>query len=219
MKIDPICGMDVAEDSEIRSTHNGEEYLFCATACKEKFDKEPAKFANHQDDQNSEKDGRKRGISAYTPLYVIVVLSALAAVAKQVDYGAGWQGARWMHDFMGVFLIVFSMVKLFDLKGFSDGFRKYDLLASKSRLYALVYPFLELALGFGYLSMWQPRAVYLATIALLLFGALGVFNTMRQGKGLNCACMGKMLDVPLSTVTLTEDLGMAAMAAAMLLFG
>ena len=40
---------------------------------------------------------------------------------------------------------------------------------------------------------------------------------MRKGEDLNCACMGNFLDVPLSGVTLTEDLGMAAMALAMLL--
>ena len=207
MKTDPVCGMDVAEDSVIRSTYGDEEYLFCAEGCKKSFDKEPEKYLKP-----------KKGLSAYTPLFVIVGLSALAAFAKQIAYGSGWQGTAWMHDFMGLFLIVFSMVKLFDLKGFADGFQKYDLLAGISRPYALIYPFLELALGLGYLSQWQPDTVYIATIVLLTFGSLGVFNAMRQGKNLNCACMGKTLDVPLSTVTLTEDLGMAAMAAAMLIF-
>jgi hypothetical protein len=40
---------------------------------------------------------------------------------------------------------------------------------------------------------------------------------MRQGKQINCACMGQILDVPVSTVTLTENLSMSAMALAMLL--
>ena len=159
---------------------------------------------------------KKKGLSAYTPLLVIVILSALAACAKQGAYG-GWDGRVWMHDFMGYFLVVFAMVKLFDLKGFAKGFQKYDLLAGVSRPYALSYPFLELALGLGYLSQWQPTTVYVATIVLLGFGSLGVFNSMRKGEDLNCACMGSILDVPLSVVTLTEDLGMAAMALVLLL--
>lgn len=163
-----------------------------------------------------EKKREEKGLSAYTPLFVIVILTALAAFAKQVASG-GWDGRTWMHDFMGYFLVVFAMVKLFDLKGFAKGFQKYDLLAGVSKPYAMVYPFLELALGLGYLSQWQPSTVYLATIVLLGFGSLGVFNSMRKGEDLNCACMGNFLDVPLSGVTLTEDLGMAAMALAMLL--
>ncbi len=118
---------------------------------------------------------------------------------------------------MGFFLAIFAMVKLFNLPSFASGFAKYDLLAARSRPYALLYPFLELTLGLAYLAHWQPTTTYLATSILLLFGALGVINTMRQGKQLNCACMGQILNVPVSTVTLTENLSMAAMALFMLL--
>lgn len=117
---------------------------------------------------------------------------------------------------MGFFLGVFAMVKLFNLTSFATGFAKYDLLAARSRCYALLYPFLELALGLAYLAHWQPPVTYLATIILLLFGTLGVIRTMLQGKQLNCACMGQLLKVPVSTVTLTENLSMVAMAAFML---
>lgn len=158
--------------------------------------------------------GAPRGLAAYLPLFVIIALTALAALAKQVSYG-GWN-ARWgMHDFMGLFLVVFAMVKFFDLGGFAKGFQKYDLLASRSKSYALLYPFLELSLGLGYLSHLYPEVIYLGTIVLLGFGALGVLNAMRQGKDLKCACMGNLLDVPVSVVTLTEDVGMVVMAAAM----
>ena len=109
------------------------------------------------------------------------------------------------------------MVKLFNLPSFATSFAKYDLLAARSRTYALLYPFLELALGLAYLAQWQPQITYLATIIILTFGSLGVLNTMRQGKQINCACMGQILDVPVSTVTLTENLSMSAMALAMLI--
>ena len=122
-----------------------------------------------------------------------------------------------MHDFMGLFLLSFSMLKLFDLPGFAEGFQKYDLLAGKFRPYAFTYPFLELALALGYLSHWQPQFVYLATIVLMTFGAIGVFRTLAKGLDLKCACMGSSLNVPLSTVAVVEDVGMALMALLMLL--
>jgi hypothetical protein len=50
----------------------------------------------------------------------------------------------------------------------------------------------------------------------LVFGALGVVSALRRGLDIECACMGTVLHVPLSTVALVEDLGMAGMAGAML---
>ena len=118
---------------------------------------------------------------------------------------------------MGFFLVVFALLKLFDLPGFADGFQMYDLLAKNFRPYAFVHPFIELALGLAYLAFWRPTTVYLATIIVLGFGALGVINALRRGLDINCACMGNTLKVPLSTVALVENLGMVAMALVMFL--
>lgn len=166
--------------------------------------------------QPPETENRNLSLSAYTPLFVILFATALGAAARHHSE-ISWSWHIWMHDFMGLFLLVFAMVKLFNLSSFAVGFAKYDLLAARSRTYALGYPFIELALGLAYLSRWQPQATYFATIVILSFGALGVLNTMRQGKQINCACMGQILEVPVSTVTLTENLSMSVMALAMLL--
>lgn len=162
-------------------------------------------------------ESRDRGSSwrDYIPLLVLVALTALAASARQlatVDVGM----APWMHDFMGFFLVVFAMFKLFDLPGFADGFQMYDLLAKRARPYALLYPFLELGLGLAYLARFYPAATYAVTIVLMTFGALGVFTALKKGLDINCACMGTTLNVPLSTVAVVEDVGMAAMAAMLL---
>ena len=43
--IDPVCGMSVDPASaEHRSIHDGQTYYFCSRGCKERFDKDPAKF-------------------------------------------------------------------------------------------------------------------------------------------------------------------------------
>lgn len=155
------------------------------------------------------------GWRAYLPLLALVLVSALAASALKHSYGPGVSHVRWMHGFMGFFLAMFALLKLFDLSGFADGFQKYDLLAKRVRAYAFVYPFLELALGLGYLAFWRPAFIHLATFVLLGFGALGVIVALRRGLDTQCACMGTTLQVPLSTVALIEDLSMAGMALAM----
>ena len=75
-----------------------------------------------------------------------------------------------------------------------------------------VYPFVELALGLAYLAFFLPALTYLVTILVFSFGAVGVVLALRRGLDIDCPCMGNILSVPLSTVTLTEDLGMVAMA-------
>jgi Cu+-exporting ATPase len=43
---DPVCGMEIdAASATGRSEHAGERYFFCSSSCKQKFDREPAKYA------------------------------------------------------------------------------------------------------------------------------------------------------------------------------
>lgn len=159
--------------------------------------------------------GRGRKFADYLPLVVIVTVITLAAVALQWPLGE-WKTAAFMRHFMGLFLVIFAMFKLFDLPGFADGFQMYDFLAKPLRTYALVYPFLELSLGLASLADLLPTGRNVALLVLMLFGALGVLRALARGLDVNCACLGNTLKVPLSTVAVAEDLGMAAMAAAML---
>ena len=169
----------------------------------------------HAPSHHVREKGRGSRPSDYLPLAVVVVLSGAAAAALQYSFPLPPMSG-WMPDFMGFFLIIFAMFKFFDLEGFADGFQMYDLLAKPFRPYAYVYPFLEAALGLGFLSRWNPGFVSGAAFVLLLFGAAGVCNALRKGLDIECACMGSILHVPLSTVALIEDLGMAVMSALML---
>lgn len=149
-------------------------------------------------------------ILKYWPLISLVIIAALAAFA--LDYAFQDRRFGWMHFFMGFFLCQFALLKIFHPKGFADGFQMYDLIASKFRLYAYIYPLIELALGLAYLSFFIPIITYIITIIILGIGAIGVIKALIKGLDIRCACMGTVLDVPLSTVTLTEDLGMVIMA-------
>ena len=92
----------------------------------------------------------------------------------------------------------------------------YDLLAAKSREWAFAYPFVELGLGIAYLINFQPIATNIATLLLMSVGAAGVLQALRQKRRIRCACLGTGLNLPMTKVTLIEDLAMAAMAAGML---
>jgi hypothetical protein len=74
----------------------------------------------------------------------------------------------------------------------------------------------ELGLGLAYLAFAWPEATYIATIIVFAFGAAGVLLALRKGLDIACPCMGNVLSVPLSTVTLTEDAAMIVMAAILL---
>jgi hypothetical protein len=151
----------------------------------------------------------------YWPLFALVLIAALEAVALTYSMQKGV--FAWMHFFMGFFLCKFAMLKLFQLSGFVKGFQMYDLVAKKFSGYAYLYPFIELSLGLSYLSFVYPIAAYVITILVMATGAIGVIRALRQGLDVRCACMGTVLDVPLSTVTLSEDIGMGAMACWMLI--
>ncbi len=160
-------------------------------------------------------EGRGSSLSDYWPLIALVLVAGAAAFA----IGAGMASVSMrpiMHAYMGIFLTVFALLKIFDLQGFADGFAMYDLLARKVRAWGLVYPFVELALGLAYFAFVLPVVTYAVTIVVFLFGAAGVILALRRGLDIDCPCMGNILSVPLSTVTLTEDLGMVAMATILL---
>ncbi len=158
------------------------------------------------------------GWKAYTPLAVILAGSALSAGALMLSTPAAERTLMLgMSRFMGVFLVVFAMLKLFDLPGFVKGFSRYDLLAGPVPAYGYVYPFLELGFGLALLSGLAPFAVNLGLAVLMFFGAGGVLRSLARKEQLNCACMGSSLNVPLSTVAVVEDVGMGLMSVGMLL--
>ncbi len=127
-----------------------------------------------------------------------------------------WHG--FMLDFMAGFFLVFSFFKLLDLRGFASAYSMYDVIAARWRGWGLVYPFVELGLGVAYLVRWELTAVNTAALVLMLVGAVGVVRAVLRKDRIRCACLGTALNLPMTTVTIVEDLGMAAMAAAMLLW-
>ncbi|ERS91664.1 YHS domain-containing protein [Modicisalibacter ilicicola DSM 19980] len=43
--VDPVCGMQVSyKTAAAESDYHGKHYYFCATACREQFDADPARY-------------------------------------------------------------------------------------------------------------------------------------------------------------------------------
>ncbi len=151
-------------------------------------------------------------LRAYFPLFLITAyIVGVASINNFHWHEINWQG--WMYQFMAGFFLVFSAFKLLDIRGFADGYATYDLLARRWHTYGYIYPFLELSLGILYLTQWLPTATQFATVIIMGFSSLGVINSLLKKQKFQCACLGTILKVPLSSVTLIEDLVMVILAA------
>lgn len=149
------------------------------------------------------------------PLFLIVAFIAGVVVLIAAAGGAFDLGTMMRH-FMAGFFIVFAFFKLLDPPGFVSAYRGYDLLARRSKAWAWAYPYVELGLGVAYLLNWMPVLTNAITLVLMLVGAAGVLRAILDKRAIRCACLGTALNLPMTKVTLVEDLTMAAMAAAML---
>jgi copper chaperone CopZ len=160
-------------------------------------------------------DERPRGFwTTYRPLLVLV---ALLALVPAVALGDAFTVHAWMRWFMAGFFLSFSYFKLLDVKAFADAYRMYDWIAKAVPAWGLAYPLVELGLGLAYAADWAPTATNWITLVLMLVGAGGVIQSNLQKKSIRCACLGTVFNLPMSTVTIVEDLSMAAMAVWMLL--
>ena len=118
---------------------------------------------------------------------------------------------------MAGFFIVFSFFKLLNLQGFADSYRMYDIVAEKWKGWGYIYPFVELVLGLAYLTNWNPNITNWTTVIVLGVSTIGVVKSNLNKRKIKCACLGDVFNLPMSTVTVVEDVTMVAMAAFMLI--
>lgn len=153
--------------------------------------------------------------STYRPL--ILVFAYILLVCLLIEWVAGaFMLHRFMPNFMAGFFLTFSFFKLLDLSGFASSYAMYDLLAKRLPQYGYVYPFIELGLGIGYLLHGDSRLINLITFLVMTFSTLGVLIAVSKRQKIRCACLGAVFNLPMSTVTIIEDLLMAGMALWML---
>lgn len=153
---------------------------------------------------------------SYFPIFLI--FGYIAGITLLIQFASGsFTLMQWMQHFMAGFFIVFSFFKMMSLKAFAEGYRTYDIVAKAIPAYGFVYPFIELALGVAIITGFEPYATNIVALVVMVISTIGVVNSLMKKKTFQCACLGTVIKLPLSKVTLFEDLLMVAMSAIMLL--
>jgi copper chaperone CopZ len=174
-------------------------------------------------------------LSTYYPLLLILTFILGASVLIQIGLHAGAMSepmglfmhfgmgmmtlaaGETMRYFMAGFFLVFAFFKLLDIRAFANAYAGYDLLAARWHGWGMVYPFVELALGIAYLANYNAFVTNWAAVIIMGFSTIGVIRAVISKTQIQCACLGTVFKLPMSTVTIVEDVGMVLMAAAMLI--
>jgi hypothetical protein len=152
----------------------------------------------------------------FTPLLVIFITVILFTLVRQVYHGPNFADA--MYDFMGSFFFILGSFKVLKWDAFAEAYSTYDLIAQRSKLYAYLYPLIEIGLGIMYLVQFLPLLANILTLVLMSVSSVGVALELRKKEPIQCACLGTVFDVPMTKVTLFEDVLMVLMALCMLVF-
>lgn len=147
----------------------------------------------------------------FVPLIVIILIIIGLTIAK-ASYTRLWMGPSLMIDFMGWWLLIFGGFKLIKLSAFAEAYSMYDIIAKRIKFYGFVYPFIEIALGLMFLFRFEVIIASWITLILMLINSVGAYRGIRDKKVLMCACLGTVFKLPMSYVSLGEDLLMAVMA-------
>jgi len=114
-------------------------------------------------------------------------------------------------------------MKLGDVNGFAKAFTLYDPLSKTIPGYALLYPFLEFFLGVSFIVNHYFMTSYLPltswiTLVVMVTGGIGVGQKLLSKVTFHCACLGTFIKLPLTKITLLENVLMAIMVARLLFF-
>ncbi len=152
----------------------------------------------------------------YFPIFLIFAYITGASLFVQfTNETFNWM--QWMSHFMAGFFLVFSFFKLMNLSGFAEGYGTYDVVAKQWRGWGYVYPFVELTLGILFLLQVSPLMVNAIAFGIMSISTIGVIQGLLSKTNFQCACLGTIIKLPLSKVTLFEDVLMVLMSGVMIL--
>lgn len=145
---------------------------------------------------------------------ILLVFGYVLATTLLVELANGdFDWMRWMRYFMAGFFLVFSFFKMLDVPAFAISYSSYDVLARRWLSWGYAYPFIELALGILFLLDFQPILTNWLTLGVMGISTIGVANSLLKKRRFQCACLGAVFNLPMSHITLVEDLLMVGMAA------
>ncbi len=118
---------------------------------------------------------------------------------------------------MSGFFLTFSFFKLLNLQGFAESYSMYDIVAKKFYSWGYIYAFTELGLGLAYALNFFPALINAITLIVMFVSLIGVLQSVLNKRAIQCACLGTVFNLPMSTVTIVEDGLMILMSAFMLI--
>lgn len=148
---------------------------------------------------------------------ILLIFGYIIVITVSVEYILGdflWM--RWMNHFMAGFFVVFSFFKFLNLKGFAESYSRYDIVAKQWNGWGYVYAFTELVLGIAFLTGFNPLFTNAVTLIVMGVSIIGVWQSVLNKRTIQCACLGDVFNLPMSTVTIIEDALMITMSGIML---
>ena len=174
------------------------------------------KYTINASEHNERAEQSKDWFATYKPVLLIFLYITGITLAIQFT-NEHFNLMVWMQHFMAGFFLVFSFFKLLNLKGFAESYVMYDVLAKRIPAWAYTYAFVELALGVAYAINFNPFITNLATLIVMSVSIIGVLQSLLNKKKIQCACLGAVFNLPMSTITIIEDALMIVMSLGMLL--
>lgn len=163
-----------------------------------------------------EAESEKTWFETYKP--ILLIFGYITLVTTLIQLGNNrFDVMQWMQHFMAGFFLVFSFFKLLNLTGFAESYRMYDVIARRVPSWGYIYAFTELGLGLAYLTNFQPQITNVLTFVVMSLSIIGVLQSVLNKRRIQCACLGAIFNLPMSTVTIIEDGLMIAMSAGMIL--
>jgi hypothetical protein len=158
---------------------------------------------------------KRSWLQTYKP--ILIVFGYILALTLTIEAAGGvFLWTRWMNHFMAGFFLTFSFFKLLDLKGFAESYAMYDIVAKHWNGWGYLYAFIELGLGIAFLTGYNPLLTNSLTFAVMTVSVIGVLQSVMHKRKIRCACLGAVFNLPMSTVTILEDLLMIVMSGIML---
>lgn len=167
-------------------------------------------------DHNDAVEVSKSWLATYKP--ILLIFAYTISISLLVSMEAGEINVMsFMRYFMAGFFISFSFFKFIDLKGFAESYKMYDVIAMRFGFWAFLYPFVELGLGISFLLNLNPFIVNSLTLLVMSLSIIGVIRSVIMKQHIQCACLGAVFNLPMSTVTIIEAAIMIIMSGIMLI--
>ena len=205
-----VTGAEVSKEKQM-ATINMDKHIALSAFQHALSDKYTITAVEH----NEAAEQAKSWLVTYKPILIIFIYITVVAIIAAMQQSV-FNLMYAMTIFMAGFFLTFSFFKMLDLKGFAESYAMYDIIAVKVKSWGYIYAFIEFALGIAYAIHFEPLFTNVVTVIVMGVSIIGVLQSVLNKRTIQCACLGAVFNLPMSTVTIIEDSLMIAMSAVMI---